>query len=104
MVSAMRSELDDFMADLADDAIETQSYPEGQGWYGLVVIDDDDRAAWREIAPPGQADDLDGDTWAIVHHRSEGDIELYFYDNEPEAREQWALFAELIGDMEEADA
>ena len=106
--------LDSYAYELTLDggADEEASYPqEGSGWYGLVWVDPDTRRAVREIAEADmgplteEEEELLADTSAVVlFERSDGIVEVDWFDDKEEAEEEWAdILVDTEGDEDEEE-
>ena len=106
--------LDSYAYELTLDggADEEESYPqEGSGWYGLVWVDPDTRRAVREIAEADmgplteEEEELLADTSAVVlFERSDGIVEVDWFDDKEEAEEEWAdILVDTEGDEDEEE-
>jgi hypothetical protein len=81
---------------------------EGFGWYALLVLDASARRFIREIAE--DADDeltrdedelLDDSEALILHERSDGIVEVDWYDHASEAHKVWEGLEEELADDED---
>lgn len=85
---------------------EEASYPqEGSGWYGLIWIDDGFRdvvstdAENADEALTKEEEDLLDDSVAVIFfERSDGIVEVDWFETKKEAEQQWA---EILVDTEE---
>jgi len=92
-------------------ANEDASYPDGGGWYGLLLLDGNTRDAIRKVAE--QAEDelteeeeelIDGTEAVILCERSDGIVEVDWYDDRKDALEEWkAIAAEVEGTEAEGE-
>lgn len=93
-------------------ADEEATYPqEGSGWFGLVWIDTPTRERIREIAH--EQDDrlteeeenlLDDSKAVILFERSDGIVEVDWFDSKREAEEEWAnILVDTEGEEDEDD-
>jgi hypothetical protein len=103
--------LDGYAFDVALDGgiDEEESYPDGGGWYGLLLLDKSSREAIHQTAHYAEDDLTEGednllaDSAAILFfERSDGIVETDWFDTRKEALDEWAdiqkEFEELEGD------
>ena len=91
--------LDSFAYEMALDGgvDEEASYGEGDGWYGLVWLDDDSLDQIMGIAKgeketlTEEEEDLVDDSVAVIFfERSDGIVEADWFDEKKDAEKQWA--------------
>lgn len=90
---------------------EEASYPDGGGWFGIVWINDAVRDAFAEEAANEnetltKEEDalLDESVAVIFYERSDGIVEVTWYDNKREAEEEWAqVLVDTEGDEDEEE-
>lgn len=80
---------------------------EGNGWYGLVRLDDGSRKRIREIAAEEkdelteeEEDLLNDNVVVILFERSDGIVEADWFDKKREAEKAWAGIEEEMADIE----
>ena len=86
---------------------EEASYGEGDGWYGLLWIDEGTQSRIREIAREHEdelTEEEEGllkDSKAVIlFERSDGIVEATWFDSEEEAEKEWA---NILVDTEEEE-
>ena len=93
-------------------ADEEATYPqEGSGWYGVVWFEPGTRERVREIAEEEgdrlteEEEDLLDETKAVIlFERSDGIVEVEWYDNLKEAEEAWAnVLVDTEGEEEDEE-
>lgn len=96
-------------------ADEEESIPDGGGWYGLVLIDDEARnAVHQNAASDGdelteeEEQKLDESVAVILFERSDGIVETTWFEDEGEAEDAWEEIQEDLdpdpeGDEDEGD-
>jgi hypothetical protein len=84
-----------------------ESYPEGGGWYGFMALDRDtverileDAAEAKDRLTKEEEELLDESLAVILFERSDGIVEVEWYDDLAEAEEAWAEIEEEFADLE----
>ena len=86
---------------------EELSLPDGGGWYGLILLDDDTRKAIRKAAEEHVALDEDEDACldesaaVILFERSDGIVEADWFDDKEDAEGAWEEIEEEFEEEEE---
>jgi hypothetical protein len=101
--------LDSYAYETALDGIDDEeSYPDGDGWYGLLWLDPDTRDRIREIAGnsknslnAAEESELDGNAAIIFFERSDGIVEAEWFETRAEAHRAWA---DIVSEFEEMGA
>ncbi len=104
--------IDGYAFDVGLDGIdEEESYPDGGGWYGLLMLDKQSREAICQAAhyaedelTQDEEDQLEDSAAIIFFERSDGIVETDWFDKREEALDEWAdiqkEFDEMEGDEE----
>jgi hypothetical protein len=86
---------------------EEESYPDGGGSYGLLRLDDSAREAISKTAADNEdqltkeeEDQLDDSVAIIFFERSDGIVEVDWFDDLAEAEDEWADIEEEFEEME----
>jgi hypothetical protein len=104
--------IDGYVYDFAIDGgvDEEESYPEGGGWYGLVMLDDSAREAIRQAVhytddelTEEEEDLLDDSEAIILFERSDGIVEADWFSSRKEALDEWAGIQEEFEEEGEED-
>jgi hypothetical protein len=97
-----------YAATLDGGADEEESYPDGDGWYGLLWVSDGvvDRIREEAADEKDELTDeeealLDESVAVIFFERSDGIVETEWYDDKKEAEEAWADIEKEMADLEE---
>lgn len=63
---------------------------EGQGWYGLMLkVTYDDLRPSPEVRRYMKANDFDFPLHVIIHERTDGIVEVDYFDSDKEAEDEW---------------
>ena len=105
--------LDGFVYELALDGVDEEiSLGEGQGWYGFLEFDEKTAGQIRELMAAQHEPDepteeeekrLTFASAVIIYERSDGIVEVQWFDNPKEAEEEWAAIEEEFSDEDEED-
>jgi hypothetical protein len=105
--------LDGFVYELALDGVDQEiSLGEGQGWYGFLEFDEKTAKQITELMAAQQEPDeptkeeqelLTFTSAVILYERSDGIVEVQWFDNPNEAEEEWGDIEKQFGEEEEED-
>ena len=103
--------IDSYAYDVGIDGIDEEvSIEDGGGWYGLLMLDKPAREAISQAAHNAEdeltdeEEDLLADSAAIVfHERSDGIVEVDWFDDKKAADDEWDAIQEEIEEEEEEE-
>jgi len=102
--------IDSYAYDVAIDGAldEEESYPDGGGWYGLLLLDKQARDAIRQAGHYAEDDLtkdeknlLDDSAAVIFFERSDGIVEVDWFENKQEALDAWTKIEEEFAEPDE---